>query len=201
MVPQYGGHPYTELYSHDDDDRNSAYRMNVAFYKVFTDDNEKNFKLSVPIICTYTLYLQDYGLYSVRESFLLYKPPGKDANNTLVVKLLSVIRAGGSTSSACCEDNFMKLFQQWTSLFPAVAALLDKPLRELSPDRDDKVRICAYPGCNIDGKGLFSKMMKCGRCRSVYYCGLEHQKEHWKVHNQAVKALLLQAPIQQCISL
>ena len=87
--------------------------------------------------------------------------------------------------------------------FPAVADILKGPLRERPPDRDDKVRVCAYPGCNIDGKELFNKMMKCGRCRSVYYCCDGHQRQHWKEHKQicgstaAATTAILDEPLRE----
>jgi hypothetical protein len=36
---------------------------------------------------------------------------------------------------------------------------------------------CALPGCLKDGK-----LMKCGGCKLVYYCSVEHQKQHWNAH-------------------
>jgi hypothetical protein len=36
---------------------------------------------------------------------------------------------------------------------------------------------CALPGCMARGK-----FMKCGRCKMTYYCSVEHQRDHWKVH-------------------
>ena len=165
-------------------DRNSAYRMNVAFYKLFTANTlmNKDLDLSISAWHSYTFYLQHYELVSVLQSLLLYKPPGKGANSALVVVVLKFIRQSGLNNSPVFEDSFMQVLQLWSNHFPSVAALLDD---ELPPDRDDKVRVCALPECNIDGKGLFNKMMKCGRCRSTYYCSVEHQKEHWKVHKQS----------------
>ena len=100
------------------------------------------------------------------------------------MKTLEFARKSGLRNSPSNETFTVKKLTQWSSQFPAVAALLDEPLLELPPDRDNKVRVCAYPGCNVDGKGLFNKMMKCGRCRSVYYCNSWHQKEHWREHKQ-----------------
>ena len=167
-------------------DRNSAYRMNVAFYKVFTEDmGITDFTALFNAFVGYTTYLQKNCLDSDLKSLLLYKPPGKDAKSALAVIVLKCVRNTNFTNSTAWEVDFITYCGQWSSQFPAVAALLDEPLRELPPDRDDKVRVCAYPGCNIDGKGLFSKMLKCGRCRSVYYCEENHQREHWKVHKQS----------------
>ena len=162
-------------------DRNSAYRMTVAFYKLLSEEKVACVSYSISMIYCYTAYLEHHDLVSELEALLLYKPPRNDA---FVIKLLRSVRNSNFANSTSCEVDFIRKFNVWVSRFPAVAALLDEPLREVPPDRDDKVRVCAYPGCNIDGKGLFNKMMKCGRCRSVYYCNSWHQKEHWKEHKQ-----------------
>ena len=178
-------------------DRNSAYRMNVAFYKLFTDHKRTYISHALSMIYTYVRYLHCYNLLSTLESFLLYKPPEKDANSVLVVLILKCVRNSNFTNSTAYEVDFMGMFHKWSDHFPSVAALLEEPLRERPPDRDNKVRVCALPECNLDGKGLFNKMLKCGQCRKVYYCGQKHQKQHWKVHKQtcgstatATKALL-----------
>ena len=42
-------------------------------------------------------------------------------------------------------------------------------------------RTCALPTCTVSTKGF-----QCGGC-DVYYCGPEHQKEHWADHKAACK--------------
>ena len=163
-------------------DRNSAYRMAIYFYKIFTEDKIPDLMLSVTIIGCYTIYLDQYGLMLLLESFLLYKPPYKEGNGELVVEFLKFVRRSAFKNSPAYEMLVSNTLNTWKRQFPAVAALLDEPLRELPPDRDDKVRVCALPGCKADGKRLFCKMLKFGRCHNTYYCGDSHQKEHWKVH-------------------
>ena len=41
--------------------------------------------------------------------------------------------------------------------------------------------LCAY--CGIESRNI------CSRCKSVSYCGVEHQKEHWKIHKIDCKKL------------
>ena len=166
-------------------DRNSAYRMNVAFYKLFTQHKITDLHQTATILSEYMLYLHNNELVSLVETSLLYKPPGDDAHSVLAVEILNYIRHSGFKNAPSYEANFTTTLKLWSCQFPAVAALLDEPLHELPPDRDDKVRVCAYPGCNIDGKGLFNKMMKCGRCHHVYYCCDTHQKQHWPLHRQS----------------
>jgi hypothetical protein len=43
---------------------------------------------------------------------------------------------------------------------------------------------CALPGCAM-AKTVLCKLGKCGRCRTVRYCGSAHQQEHWPVHKPA----------------
>ncbi|XP_051957120.1 egl nine homolog 1b [Xyrauchen texanus] len=39
--------------------------------------------------------------------------------------------------------------------------------------------------CELCGK--MEKLMKCGRCRSSFYCSKEHQKQDWKKHKRVCK--------------
>lgn len=39
--------------------------------------------------------------------------------------------------------------------------------------------------CELCGK--MENLMKCGGCRSSFYCSKEHQKQHWKKHKQVCK--------------
>lgn len=40
--------------------------------------------------------------------------------------------------------------------------------------------------CELCGK--MENLLKCGRCRSSFYCSKEHQKQHWKEHKLICKA-------------
>ncbi|XP_061766634.1 egl nine homolog 1 isoform X2 [Nerophis ophidion] len=39
--------------------------------------------------------------------------------------------------------------------------------------------------CELCGK--MENLLKCGRCRSSFYCSKEHQKQHWKEHKRSCK--------------
>ena len=163
-------------------DRNSAYRMTICFYKIFTEE-ENHIKCQYFEACyMYIKYLCCYELVIIAQSLLLYKPPHYDANKCFAVQLLNSARNSHCEDSACIETRILVMLDYWTDRIPPLDALLEDPLREVSPHLDDKVRVCALPGCNVGGKWLFSKMLKCGRCRSTYYCCKDHQREHWKVH-------------------
>uniref|UniRef100_UPI0037E85347 egl nine homolog 1 n=1 Tax=Semicossyphus pulcher TaxID=241346 RepID=UPI0037E85347 len=53
--------------------------------------------------------------------------------------------------------------------------------------------------CELCGK--MENLLKCGRCRSSFYCSKEHQKQHWKKHKlickEADKAQLLKQKPEQ----
>ena len=35
---------------------------------------------------------------------------------------------------------------------------------------------CSFPGCDE------ASSQRCSRCKKVYYCSVDHQKNHWKTH-------------------
>jgi hypothetical protein len=45
--------------------------------------------------------------------------------------------------------------------------------------------MCA--NCYVLEKTLDKKLLKCGQCRLIKYCGPNCQKEHWKVHKKQCK--------------
>lgn len=53
---------------------------------------------------------------------------------------------------------------------------MEKPQSDLDRDRQ-------Y--CELCGK--MENLLKCGRCRSSFYCSKEHQKQHWKKHKLICK--------------
>ncbi|KAI4880119.1 hypothetical protein NFI96_005086 [Prochilodus magdalenae] len=50
---------------------------------------------------------------------------------------------------------------------------MEEPVSAPDPDRDRQY-------CELCGK--MENLLKCGRCRSSFYCSKEHQKQHWKKH-------------------
>ncbi|KAK2868929.1 hypothetical protein Q7C36_000800 [Tachysurus vachellii] len=49
--------------------------------------------------------------------------------------------------------------------------------------------------CELCGK--MENLMKCGRCRSSFYCSKDHQKQDWKKHKQVCKKAEVCAHLQQ----
>ena len=73
--------------------------------------------------------------------------------------------------------------------------LVEQLVHEVPPDRDNKVHVCALPGCNIDGKGVVCDLLRCSQCRNIHYCSVEHQKQHWKVLKQTCTTAIATASI------
>ena len=78
---------------------------------------------------------------------------------------------------------------EFSNRFPAV----DKMIRDILSKEPAVVpasgpipKVCALPGCVASSIGS-KLMMQCSRCRTVYYCGVEHQREHWKAHKLVCK--------------
>lgn len=61
-------------------------------------------------------------------------------------------------------------------MHPVAAANMQKQPSDLERDRQ-------Y--CELCGK--MENLLKCGRCRSSFYCSKEHQKQHWKKHKLICK--------------
>uniref|UniRef100_A0A3P9LYK8 hypoxia-inducible factor-proline dioxygenase n=1 Tax=Oryzias latipes TaxID=8090 RepID=A0A3P9LYK8_ORYLA len=58
---------------------------------------------------------------------------------------------------------------------------------ELDLDRDRQY-------CELCGK--MENLLKCGRCRSSFYCSKEHQKQHWKKHKLICKEVEKPLPLK-----
>lgn len=61
-------------------------------------------------------------------------------------------------------------------MLPSQPANMEKQQSDLERDRQ-------Y--CELCGK--MENLLKCGRCRSSFYCSREHQKQHWKKHKLICK--------------
>lgn len=48
--------------------------------------------------------------------------------------------------------------------------------------------------CELCGK--MENLLKCGRCRSSFYCSKEHQKQHWKKHKLICKEVEKPLPLK-----
>jgi len=69
----------------------------------------------------------------------------------------------------------------------AVRSVLDEEMgshADLASESEYAVNVCAFPGCHNNTINC-EAMKKCARCKSVSYCGKEHQEFHWKEHKKA----------------
>ena len=57
--------------------------------------------------------------------------------------------------------------------------------KEGKTDQDERKHV-AKQSCALCNKmePFINEFKKCGRCKAVYYCCVEHQKEHWKEHKK-----------------
>ncbi|KAL4249735.1 MYND-type zinc finger protein samB [Abortiporus biennis] len=50
----------------------------------------------------------------------------------------------------------------------------------LAENRKDAVKLCSEPSCKHTSDD--SKLMKCAKCSTAWYCSKECQRKHWKAH-------------------
>lgn len=60
-----------------------------------------------------------------------------------------------------------------------------------SPTCNSEANMSASGSCNVCKK---TSTNRCSRCKSVFYCGAEHQKADWSVHSKICKTLAPSAP-------
>jgi hypothetical protein len=60
---------------------------------------------------------------------------------------------------------------------------------ELYPYLGKVCALCKDPGGGSSGSEKKKKLEKCTRCNVAYYCGRDHQVEHWSVHKYHCKRL------------
>ncbi|KAI5122323.1 hypothetical protein M0805_002490 [Coniferiporia weirii] len=44
------------------------------------------------------------------------------------------------------------------------------------------VDVCMAENCRISSEGNGRELLQCGRCKSIRYCGVEHQRQDWARH-------------------
>jgi len=70
-----------------------------------------------------------------------------------------------------------------------------------NPPTEENVYIPQVPSCAVcdlrtQPGGQDKPLLVCGACKVVYYCCVEHQKEHWPEHKKPCKALRKNADSQ-----
>lgn len=157
-------------------DRNAQYRMVVALLSALQSNHRC---LSQVIYCA-----MDFGSY-------LLENLGSDAFAAAMTtkpvnaphcapQLLALVRSASWRSTPRVEAFVQNTIASWRDEVPEIVdPILDRAGPVPVPERVVKDRHCARPGCAITGEGLVNSMKKCGRCRAVYYCSAEHQREHW----------------------
>ncbi|KZS89758.1 hypothetical protein SISNIDRAFT_458432 [Sistotremastrum niveocremeum HHB9708] len=84
--------------------------------------------------------------------------------------------AGTSTVNGMGLKRPLKTFDERTV---SGKTSLPSYMQETVSDRRDKARIALCATC-----GTPHELKACSRCRKIWYCGAEHQKQHWKAHKR-----------------
>eukprot|EP01032_Pedospumella_encystans_P009421 gene9421-11085_t len=74
---------------------------------------------------------------------------------------------------------------RYSNVFPSVDRMIADYLSKepaVAPASGPLAKLCAFPDCYVSSVGGSRHLKQCGRCRAVYYCTDEHQKEHWAEH-------------------
>lgn len=71
------------------------------------------------------------------------------------------------------DDGSAALFTAWSKATDTAAAAAVAP--------PPPPKACAQCGALKAGDGT-GKLLRCSKCKAVYYCGAEHQRSHWRSH-------------------
>ena len=96
-------------------------------------------------------------------------------------------------------DAIIRLLEEWAEMYGSprfsVALVAEQQAAVAAPPTASSgklkaAKMCAAPGCNAGSMGgtCIGTMMKCSRCKSVLYCGVECQRRRWKAHKPACNA-------------
>jgi hypothetical protein len=162
--------------------RNDIFRFaTIVYARLHSFDCPPTVILFAALFAKYLKRL--YGT-DMLELYLLYKPPRREGAVTLVEVVIQVAQA---SKNAQLEGKVIAVLRANVDGSPEVVALLDKACADC-PVQDDKDRHCSFPDCIVTGEGLVgAQMMKCGRCKAVYYCSKIHQELHWPKHKASCR--------------
>jgi len=158
-----------------------------ALHEFFTFSDDPQFiQATIVLIDQYLFYVEELHPESL-EFVLLYR--GKKRTPITYVgqpMLIHTVLLTRHPQFQHFAETVQDSVRTYSNKFPTV----DEMMRELLSKTPAVVsasgpvpNVCALPGCLANSTGV-SRMMRCGRCREVSYCGEEHQREHWKVHKR-----------------
>ena len=157
-----------------------------ALHEFFTLSDDPLFiELTVTRIRCYLSFIEKVHPESL-EFVLLYR--GKKLSPTTYSGKPMIIHAVQITKDPYFKhfaDLIEKLVTQYSNKFPKVDQLISEAMSQepvVVPTSGPDLIVCAFPGCFISVRGQDHIMKQCGRCRAAFYCGPDHQTEHWKEH-------------------
>ena len=161
-------------------------RMNSALHDFISLSEDPSFiESTIMLICCYLSFVEKVHPESL-EFVLLYR--GKKLSPTTYSSVPMVIKAVLTTRNPQYRhlaESAQDCLLRCSNIFPAVDKMIDEYLSKEPvgvPSSGPAPNVCALPGCNVSSNGGSHLLKQCGRCRAVYYCAEDHQKEHWKEH-------------------
>ena len=158
-----------------------------ALHEFFTLSDDPQFiELTVTRIRCYLSFVEKVHPKHL-EFVLLYR--GKKLSPTTysgVPMIIHAVRIAKDPYFKHCTDLIEKLVAQYSNKYPKVDQLISEAMSQepVVSTSGPELIVCAFPGCFVCVRGKDHIMKQCGRCRAAFYCGPDHQKEHWKEHKR-----------------
>ena len=140
---------------------------------------------TIMLICCYLSFVEKVHPESL-EFALLYR--GKKLSPTTYSSVPLVTYALQTTQDAQYRhlaESTRDCMLRSTNIFPSVDKMIAEYLSQehvVAPASGPVPKLCAFPDCYVSSIAGGNLLKQCARCRAVYYCTEEHQKEHWKEH-------------------
>jgi hypothetical protein len=157
--------------------RNDVYRISVISLRILTVlPKSRMYEYDMFFIGCGEYLLDALGPVALR-SYLLHKPPLNSGGRSIASRLAD---CATYCSETWREKHLMKALRRFAAAVPEVAEVLSA--LPPPPQRVAKDRCCTLPDCFAVGDEFYTNFKKCGRCMAVYYCGRQHQVQHWPEH-------------------